>query len=383
MDEGIPLGRLAGFPLTVHWSVLVILWLFTWSLAATLPDAAPGHASRAYWLAGACGAVVLLASLLAHELTHAIVARRAGVEVVGVKLWLFGGIARLGGDAKTPRTAFWIAASGPAVSLALAAVFAGAAMGLRVIGAAAIVVAVASWLAAINLVLGIFNLLPGAPLDGGRILRAYLWRRHGDAVRAAVGAARAGRVVAYVLIGIGLLEFLVSSLVGGVWMVFIGWFLLTAARDEETWVLNRQALAGVSVAEVMTAQPHTAPGTISVEEFIQRYLLGDRHSSYPVENSDGVITGLITLTQLRDVAPDRRAVTLVRDVAIPREQVPTAQPHEPLTALLERLAPVSGGRALVVDGGQVVGIVTASDISRIIDVRRLALRRPVVGGSAK
>ena len=166
-------------------------------------------------------------------------------------------------------------------------------------------------------------------------------------------------------------------------MVFIGWFLLTAARDEETWVLNRQALAGVSVAEVMTAQPHTAPGTISVEEFIQRYLLGDRHSSYPVENSDGVITGLITLTQLRDVAPDRRAVTLVRDVAIPREQVPTAEPHEPLTALLERLAPVSGGRALVVDGGQVVGIVTASDISRIIDVRRLALRRPVVGGSAK
>ena len=383
MDEGIPLGRLAGLPLTVHWSVLVILWLFTWSLAATLPDAAPGHASSTYWLAGACGAVVLLASLLAHELTHAIVASRAGIEVVSVKLWLFGGIARLGRDAKTPRTAFWIAASGPAVSLALAAVFAGAAIGLRVIGAAAIVVAVASWLAAINLVLGIFNLLPGAPLDGGRILRAYLWRRHGDAVRAAVGAARAGRVVAYVLIGIGLLEFLVSSLVGGVWMVFIGWFLLTAARDEETWVLNRQALAGVSVAEVMTAQPHTAPGTISVEEFIQRYLLGDRHSSYPVENSDGVITGLITLTQLRDVAPDRRAVTLVRDVAIPREQVPTAEPHEPLTALLERLAPVSGGRALVVDGGQVVGIVTASDISRIIDVRRLALRRPVVGGSAK
>ena len=166
MDEGIPLGRLAGLPLTVHWSVLVILWLFTWSLAATLPDAAPGHASSTYWLAGACGAVVLLASLLAHELTHAIVASRAGIEVVSVKLWLFGGIARLGRDAKTPRTAFWIAASGPAVSLALAAVFAGAAIGLRVIGAAAIVVAVASWLAAINLVLGIFNLFPARRWTG-------------------------------------------------------------------------------------------------------------------------------------------------------------------------------------------------------------------------
>ena len=377
MDEGIPLGRVAGIPLSVHWSVLVIMWLFTWSLAATLPDVAPGHASSVYWLAGACGAAVLLASLLAHELTHAIVARRAGIKVLGVKLWLVGGIARLGGDATTPRTAFWIAASGPATSLALAAVFAGAAAGLRAVGAADIVVAVAWWLAGINVILGVFNLLPGAPLDGGRILRAYLWRRHGDAVRAAIGAARAGRVVAYALIGIGLLEFLAGSLVGGVWMAFIGWFLLTAARDEETWVLTRQSLAGVSVADVMIARPHTAPGWISVEEFIQRYLLGDRHSSYPVENSDGVITGLITLNQLRDVAPDQRATTLIRDAAIPGDQVPTAEPHEPLTALLERLASVAGRRALVVDAGQVVGIVTASDITRVIEVRRLAL--PAIG----
>ena len=368
----MPLGKVAGFPVSVHWSVLVIMWLFTWSLAATLPDTAPGYARIAYWIAGACGAVVLLASLLAHELTHAVVARRDGIKVLGVKLWLFGGIARLEGDASTPRTAFWIAASGPAVSLGLAAVFAGAAAGLHAVGTADIVVAVAWWLAAINLVLGLFNLLPGAPLDGGRILRAYLWRRHGDAVRAAVGAARAGKVVAYVLIGVGLLEFLAGSLVGGVWMAFIGWFLLTASRDEETWILTRQSLAGVSVADVMTARPHTAPGWISVEEFVQRYLLGDRHSSYPVENSDGTITGLITLNQLRAVPPDQRTTTLIRDVAIPRDQVPTAEPHEPLTALLERLAPLAGGRALVVEGGQVIGIVTASDIARVIDVRRLA-----------
>ena len=164
MNEGIPLGKVAGFPLSVHWSVLVIMWLFTWSLAATLPDVAPGYAPSAYWLAGACGAAVLLASLLAHELTHAVVARRAGIKVLGVKLCVFGGIARLEGDANTPRTAFWIAASGPAVSLGLAAVFAGAAAGLRAVGTADIVVAVAWWLAGINLILGMFNLLPGAPL---------------------------------------------------------------------------------------------------------------------------------------------------------------------------------------------------------------------------
>lgn len=378
MDEGIPLGRIAGLPLSAHWSVVVILWLFTWSLAATLPGAAPGYSTGAYWLAGACGAAILLASLLAHELTHAVVARRAGIAVLGVKLWLFGGVARLGGDATNPRTAFRIAASGPAMSLALAAAFAGAAAGLRAIGAPAIVVAVGWWLAGINLVLGLFNLLPGAPLDGGRILRAYLWRRHGDAFRAAVGAARAGRYVGCLLIGLGLLEFLLSSLVGGVWLAFIGWFLLTAAREEETGLLTRRSLEGVRVADVMTARPHTAPGAISVDEFIQRYLLGDRHSAYPVQDPDGTVTGLITLDSLRRVPTEHRATTLIRDAATPRADVPTSTPDEPVTALLERLN--GAKRALVVDDGRVVGIVTDSDLTRLIDVRRLALPAHPAGG---
>lgn len=372
VDGGLPLGRIAGFPVSAHWSVLVILWLFTWSLAATLPNAAPGHQPSAYWLAGACGAAVLLASLLAHELTHALVARRVGIKVVDIKLWLFGGVARLEGDAPTPRSAFWIAASGPAVSLGLAAAFAGVAHGLSTAGIADIVVAVAWWLAAINLVLGLFNLLPGAPLDGGRILRAYLWRRHGDAVRAAVGAARAGKVVAYALIGLGLLEFLLGSIVGGAWLAFVGWFLLTASRGEEAAIQTRQSLAGLSVADVMTARPHTAPDGISVEEFIQRYLLGDRHSSYPVKSADGRIVGLITLDRLRSVPPEQRTTTLIGDVAVPLERVPTAEAREPLTALLDRLASMAATRALVVDAGQVVGIVTASDIARVIDVRSLA-----------
>jgi CBS domain-containing protein len=169
-------------------------------------------------------------------------------------------------------------------------------------------------------------------------------------------------------------------MVGGVWMAFVGWFLFTAARDEEAWVLTRRSLAGVSVADVMTGDPHTAPGWISVEEFIQRYLLGDRHSAYPVKNTEGSITGLITLTELRAVAPDQRATTQVRDAAIPRDQVPVADPREPFIALLERLARTGGKRALVIDAGRVVGIVTTSDITRSIDVRRLAM--PQLAGSA-
>ena len=261
--------------------------------------------------------------------------------------------------------------SGPLMSLTLAAVFGGAAYGLGMLGVAHIVLGVAWWLAGINLLLGLFNLLPGAPLDGGRVLKAYLWRRHGDSVRAAIGAARAGRILAFILIALGLLEFLAGGMVGGVWLAFIGWFIFAASREEETQVITRQAIAGVRVADVMTAEPHTAPADITIEDFIQRYLLGDRHSSYPVADRNGSIIGLITLAQLRRVPPSQRAATLVREAAIPLPHVPTAAPREPLTALLERLGSDAGNRALVVVSRLLAGIVTPSDLSRLIDVYRL------------
>ncbi|OBH87637.1 site-2 protease family protein [Mycobacterium scrofulaceum] len=373
MSDAIPIGRIAGFPVKVHWSVLVILWLFTWSLASMLPGSVKGYSTVAYWVAGACGALVLLASLVAHELAHAVVARRAGVPVGSVTLWLFGGVTTLGGEAKTPAAAFRIAIAGPATSLALAGMFGGLVAVLPMVGAAPIAVGVASWLSGINLLLGLFNLLPGAPLDGGRVLRAVLWRRHGDSVRASIGAAHAGRVVAFILIGLGLAEFLLGGVVGGVWLAFIGWFIFAASREEETRISTQQMFSGVRVADAMTARPHTAPGWITVDDFVQRYVLGDRHSAYPVVDQSGAISGLITLRQLRDVAPERRATITVGEVAQPLQDVPSGAPQEPLTTLLERMAPAGPrSRALVFDGGQVVGIVTPTDVARLIEVYRLA-----------
>ncbi|OBF10140.1 zinc metalloprotease [Mycobacterium sp. ACS4054] len=373
MRDAIPLGRIAGFPVNLHWSVLVILWLFTWSLASTLPSSVGGYSPVAYWAAGACGALVLLASLVAHELAHAVVARRAGVPVGSVTLWLFGGVTTLGGEAKTPAAALRIAIAGPVTSLGLAAVFGGLVAALPAMGASPIAVGVASWLAGINLLLGLFNLLPGAPLDGGRVLRAFLWRRHGDSVRATIGAAHAGRVVAFILIALGLAEFLVGGVVGGVWLAFIGWFIFAASREEETRISTQQMFAGVRVADAMTARPHTAPGWITVDDFVQRYVLGDRHSAYPVVDRSGSVTGLITLRQLRDMAPGRRATATVGEVAQPLQDVPSGAPQEPLTALLERMAPAGPrSRALVFEGDEVVGIVTPTDVARLIEVYRLA-----------
>lgn len=332
MRDAIPLGRIAGFVVNVHWSVLVILWLFTWSLATMLPGTVGGYPAVVYWLLGAGGAVTPPNS---HNVTL---------------------------STDTP---------------ALSATFGALAITLAGVRTPAIVISVAWWLATVNLLLGLFNLLPGAPLDGGRLVRAYLWRRHGDSVRAGIGAARAGRVVALVLIALGLAEFVAGGLVGGVWLAFIGWFIFAAAREEETRISTQQLFAGVRVADAMTAQPHTAPGWINVEDFIQRYVLGERHSAYPVADRDGSITGLVALRQLRDVAPSRRSTTSVGDIALPLHSVPTARPQEPLTALLERMAPLGPrSRALVTEGSAVVGIVTPSDVARLIDVYRLAQPEP-------
>lgn len=373
MRDTIPLGRIAGFRVNAHWSVIVILWLFTWSLASTLPDDVAGYPRGAYWAAGGCGALVLLGSLLAHELAHAVVARRAGVTTNSVTLWLFGGVTTLQGEAQTPKAAFRIAAAGPATSLVLSAAFAGLAITMESAHIAVIAVSVAWWLSAVNLLLGLFNLLPGAPLDGGRLVRAFLWQRHGDRVRAAVGAAHAGRIVAIVLIILGLAEFLVGGLISGVWLAFIGWFILAAAREEEVQATNQQLFGGLCVADAMTPKPHTAPGWISVEDFIQCYVLGDRHSAYPITDRDGSAVGLVTLRQLRDVSPGLRATTRVRDIALPLASVPAAAPGEPLNALLQRMTPIGPrSRALVMEGGNVVGIVTSGDVARLIDVYRIA-----------
>jgi Zn-dependent protease/CBS domain-containing protein len=370
MGDDLKLGRVAGFPLAMNWSVLVIAWLLTWSLATgSFPYEAPGHPDGTYWVVGLAAALVFFGSLLAHELAHAIVARRHGVEVKGLTLWLFGGVASLGSEPPTPRADFRIAVAGPATSLALAAGFGLVAGGLKLVGVAHIVVVAASWLSGINLMLGVFNLIPGAPLDGGRLLRAFLWHHHGDQVRAAVTAARAGAVVAYGLIGLGLLEFLAGASVGGLWLVFIGWFVLSAARAEEAHVLTRDALGGLRVAEVMSPRPIVAPGWITAGEFIERYLLGSRHSAYPVEGFDGGIAGLVTLAQLRRVPPAQRDTTRLVDIAIAIPDVAIAAPRDSLVSLLDRLTPDAGGRALVFDHGELVGILTPTDVARAAELR--------------
>lgn len=373
IDGDMKLGRVAGFPLAMNWSVLIIASLLAWSLAtASFPHHAAGHSSGTYWVAGLSAALVFFGSLLAHEVAHAVVARRNGVEVEGITLWLFGGVARLGGESPTAGADFRIAIAGPATSLALGVGLGAVAIALDALDVAHLLVVVARWLSGINLMLGVFNLVPGAPLDGGRVLRAFLWRRHGDRVRAAISATRAGAMVGYGLIGLGFFEFLAGVSVGGLWLVFIGWFVLSAARAEEADIRTRQALDGLRVRDVMTPRPVVAPGWITVDEFIERYLFGNRHSAYPVEGPDGRIVGLVTLAQLRDVQPVARRTTRVQDVALALDRVSVVAPDEALASILARLTPEAGGRALAFDHGDLVGILTPADVARAAELRGIS-----------
>jgi Zn-dependent protease/CBS domain-containing protein len=368
MNENLSLGRIAGIHVGLNWSLLVIGALIAWSLATgLLPAAAPGQTSGAYWTAGVVSAFVYLASLLAHELAHSVVAVRRGVRVEGITLWLFGGVSRFSSESSSPGAQALITFVGPLTSLLLGAVFVLASIAVGGGANPGLAAATLAWLGYINILLGVFNLLPAFPLDGGRILQSLIWLRTGDRLRATNIAARIGMGFAFLLIAYGLLTFFAAGgLFGGVWSVFLGWFLLSAARSEQTGALMRQALSGISVAEVMTPNPVQAPDDISVEEALHGYILTSRHSTFPTHDGSGQLTGLLTLAALKNVAPNARATTLIKEIICPLDRVSTVRPADPAANLLSVSDGCSEGRTLVVDNGRLVGIISPSDINRLL-----------------
>jgi Zn-dependent protease/CBS domain-containing protein len=327
-------------------------------------------------------AFVFLASLLAHELAHSVVAMRRGIRVEGITLWLFGGVSRFSSETSSPGTQALITFVGPLTSLVLGVVFFLASVAVGAGAHPGLVAATLSWLGYINILLGVFNLLPAFPLDGGRLLQSLIWLRTGDPMRATSIAARIGMVFAFLLIAYGLASFLVAgNLIGGIWSVFLGWFLLSAARAEEAGSLIRQALSGISVADVMTPNPVQAPDDISVEDALHGYVLASRHSTFPTHDAAGRLSGLLTMAALKNVAPDARPATLVREVTCPLEKVSTASPADPVTNLLGVSGGCSEGRTLVIDGGRLVGIISPSDINRLLQ-RSLAGRAQAPAGRA-
>ena len=372
MKETLRLGHVLGIRVGVNWTVLVIFTLVLVGLSAgRFPLTHPDEEPWAYALAGGIAAVTFFVSLLAHELAHAVVARSAGIRVEGITLWLFGGVAKLLDEAKDPRTDLRVAGVGPLVSVLLAAGFALLALLVSGLGIEGLAVGVLWWLALINTVLAVFNLVPAAPLDGGRILRAILWHRHGDRTRAAVTASRAGRTFGILLIGFGIAMIVTLPGLGGLWFMLIGWFIMTAAGAEEQHAQLQERLGGVRVGQVMSHQPVTVPEQLSVADLIESYVWRSSFSSFPVIAPDGSPRGLVTLNHLKEVAHDQRHQVAVSQVARPLEELVVVQPDTPITELLPPLSSSSERRALVLDDGRLVGLISTTDIARAIEVADL------------
>jgi len=227
-----------------------------------------------------------------------------------------------------------------------------------------------------NLLLGLFNLIPAFPLDGGRLLSTWIWHRRGDREQAVVRAARVGRVFAWMLIGLGVLEFLVATAnLQGLWLVLLGGFLIWASRGEETGVILRRSLEGLRVAQAMSAPAVVVPDWITVAEFMERYAQGHHFSTFPTRDFEGHPTGMFRLRRLLAVPFEARQALQVRRVVVPLDQVPRAAPEEMLLEVLPRMQGPTDGRMLVMEGGQVVGVLAPTDVSRAIQVASL-LRRP-------
>ncbi|WP_158853457.1 site-2 protease family protein [Saccharothrix deserti] len=375
MRATIHLGRLWGVRIGLHWSVFAVVVLLVFGVGLTrFPAAFPGHGAVAYLLAAVVAAVGFLLSLLSHELAHAVVARREGQRVEGITLWMLGGLAWLRDRARTPGADFRIAVAGPATSVAVAVLFGLLAWAVAAVGVAPLVSGVFAYLAFINFVLAAFNLIPAAPLDGGRILRAALWRRWGDRHRAALVSAGLGRGFGFALVLLGALGLLAGA-GAGLWWVLVGVFVVVMASAERSQSDLVEALAGLRVRDVMTSHPDTADGDQSVAEFLRDVALVRRHSAFPLVDQAGQLQGLVTLNRLKAVPADLRDSTALRDIACPPADVPKVAPDDPLPEVVSVMNGCGDRRAPVFEHGVLVGIVSPSDISRATVLSGLGVGR--------
>jgi Zn-dependent protease len=363
VNDSYPLGRVAGIRIGLHWSVLLLLGLLIWTLASGIfPDTNPGLGDDVYFAMAVVAALAFFASILLHELGHAVEARRDGMHIDGITLWLFGGVARFGGMFPSPGAEFRIAVAGPLVSLGLGLGFVGISLAP---GLPEPVEAVCAWLGFINLALLAFNLLPALPLDGGRMLRAALWRWKGDLRTATRLAAAGGRLIAYGLIGLGIAMLFLQGTFSGIWLAFIGWFLLQASAAEARAIMARDPLAGKRVGDLMVRDPVTTSPHETLDRFLDRTAWEHRHTAYPVVE-DGRAVGMIPFRCLSEVPREEWATRRVADCMVGRDRLPTLSADDDLGTAVTALRGSGLGRALVLDGDRLVGLLSISDVARAV-----------------
>jgi len=368
--DHLQIARVIGIPVYLHFSWLIIFGLIVWTLSTGyFPAQYPDLPASSNWAKGLVASLLFFVSILLHELGHAVVALRHGLRTRSITLFIFGGVAQLDGDPRDGRAEFWMAAAGPAVSLALAGLFYTCAT-LTFLGPSA--AAVAKYLALINLILALFNLVPAFPMDGGRLLRGALWGSMGKA-RATRIASGAGTYFAFFLIFSGVFSLLRGDSLQGVWYILIGWFIKDASAASYQQVRLDEALRGVTVRDAMVDAVVTVPGSGSVAEAAREFFMRTGYGSYPVTRGEAVV-GLLCLKDVLRLSTEEREATSVQGAMRPLTDSIVTEPDTPLPVAIARMAQAGTARLLVMHGGRLVGLLTMNGV-----IRRLKVREELAG----
>jgi Zn-dependent protease len=365
-NGNISLGRIGGVEVRINWSWAVILALIVWSLAdGVFPAQNPGLSDGVHLAMAIVAALLFFASLLLHELGHAWEARREGMEIDGITLWLFGGVSQFKTRFPSAGAEFRIAIAGPLVSLVLGVAF----VLIALAGLPSAVDGVAAWLGYINLTLLVFNLIPALPLDGGRVLRAALWRIRGDLGWATHIATEVGRGFGYLFIALGIAMFIFQGSFSGAWLAFIGWFLLQAATAEARYIATEAALDGLRVRDLMVRNPATIDGDLTVGQFMDDVARSRRFTTYPVVDAERPI-GLLAFSSVAAVPRSEWETRRMRDAMIPLDRVQLLTEDETAVDALAALSSPTSNRGLVVQNGHLAGLLSITDLTRALEVRR-------------
>ncbi len=375
MPGSFRIGTLAGIDIYINYSWLIILVFLIWSLATGwFAVLYPGWSPALYWITSTIAALLLFVSVLLHELAHSVVARTRGLTVKNITLFIFGGVSNIEQEPSSPGIEFQVAIVGPLTSILIGALAALLLLPLR--GNTSPVTAVLGYLAYTNILLGIFNLIPGFPLDGGRVLRSIIWRISGSLRTATRAATISGEVIAYLFILAGIWLFFAGSVLDGIWFGFIGWFLLSSARSANSQAMLQSMFQGVKVADVMNPNPVTVPANISLQRLVDDYFLPQGLRSALVVQGDQ-LAGLITLGDIRHVPREQWTQTPVGLTMIPPERLHVVSPQQNLNDVLPLMVGGDVNQLPVTQDGRLVGVVTRDAIMRYLEIRRgLGLTEP-------
>ncbi len=367
VSSGLVIGRIRGVAIQVHWSWVLIFALITWSLAQSLyPDFEAGWSEEQFWIAGAVSAVLFFASVLIHELSHTFVALHYRMQVPSITLFVFGGVSQIAGEMRSPRQEFLIAIAGPLSSWVLAIVFALGWVAFRSQGVAVIF----GYLGWINFALGLFNLLPGFPLDGGRVFRSIVWGRVHDLTRATKIAARVGQAIAWMMIVSGIVSVFWFGLFGGLWYILIGLFLKNASEQAYAQVLVERALRDVVASDIMRPPAEPVPEAWSLQRLAEDRVLGEAERAFLTE-SLGRVSGLITITDLTRVPRGRWSETTVRDAMVPSADVKTIEPGTSVLEAMRLMQEHDVNQLPVLEDGRCVGLLTRADVMKRLELKAL------------